>query len=746
MKYVCDEDRNYIENKYHKTSQPFDPFKRMQYHGYEYDQNTGLDDHGIRVGLEKLFEKERGKDHFVIKAKGFAFVLDNMRIDVSKNDYFPGFYTWNRPLNFMLNTWKDEVYSKYPEYNSRVKLFNKSGAVAMWADFDHVIPNWQALMELGFTGLRQRALDYKARHEKNKTLDEHKAAIFEAIDIEFLAILRIIGRLKEYALAHPCEKTGQVAQSLSNLENGAPKTFLDALMAIYIYFMMCESVDGYQTRSLGNGLDRTLYPFYENDIESGNFTKDQLCSFLAYFLMQYSAIGNYWGHPFYLGGTDFDGKTRVNELTYTILDVYDSLDIYNPKIQIKISKSTPPPLVNKALDMIRKHRGSIVFCCEEGYMKALRSYGVSEKDAYDFEISGCYESRALSDESSTAVAYVNAVKPVMLALYNGFDTVVGTQLGMKTGDVCEFKTFDDFHRAFLTQWQALILESIKISNELYDPHLALINPSIMYTATIENALKKGVDGYSVGCTYNNTCILNCGFASAVDSMMAVKYLVYDQGLVTLEQLRSALEANWQGHEKLRAKALLCPHKYANDDAQADEYAKELAKFFANTVNAQKNGRGGVCKAIMHSARQYIIQGELTGATPDGRLAKSELSKNASPSVGMDKRGVTALINAALMLDPASYRESFCVDIMLHPSAVAGEDGLSAMRALLDTYMSGGGMAIQFNVFDAGMLRDAREHPEKYKNLQVRVCGWNVLWNNLSKAEQEAYIKRAENYS
>ena len=146
---------------------------------------------------------------------------------------------------------------------------------------------------------------------------------------------------------------------------------------------------------------------------------------------------------------------------------------------------------------------------------------------------------------------------------------------------------------------------------------------------------------------------------------------------------------------------------------------------------------------MHSARQYIEQGRLTGATPDGRLAGTELSKNASPSVGMDKSGVTALINSALMLDPPSYRESFCVDVMLHPSAVSGEDGLSAMRALLYTYMKGGGMSMQFNVFDAEMLKDARQNPEKYKNLQVRVCGWNVLWNNLSAKEQDAYIQRAE---
>ena len=162
------------------------------------------------------------------------------------------------------------------------------------------------------------------------------------------------------------------------------------------------------------------------------------------------------------------------------------------------------------------------------------------------------------------------------------------------------------------------------------------------------------------------------------------------------------------------------------------------------VNNRPNARGGVYKAIMHSARMFVEEGKKTGATPDGRFAGAECSKNASPSVGMDRNGVTALIESAANLRPYTYPESFCLDIMLHPSAVSGDEGLSVMKALLSTYMQGGGMSIQFNVFNSDTLRDAQKHPENYKNLQVRVCGWNVLWNNMSTDEQNAYIRRSEN--
>lgn len=239
-------------------------------------------------------------------------------------------------------------------------------------------------------------------------------------------------------------------------------------------------------------------------------------------------------------------------------------------------------------------------------------------------------------------------------------------------------------------------------------------------------------------------MLNCGFASLVDSVMAVKKFVYDKKEITLDGLNAALENDWEGHVLLREKIRHCPYKYGNGEPETDMYAEAMARYFANKVNNRPNARGGVYKAIMHSAMMFVWQGQKTMATPDGRKSGEELSKNASPVPGMDKNGVTALINSVVKLHPTLYPESFCLDVMLHPSATEGDDGLAAMKALLDTYMEHDGMSMQINVFRADTLKDAQKNPDQYQNLQVRVCGWNVLWNNLSKAEQDAYILRAEN--
>ncbi len=195
---------------------------------------------------------------------------------------------------------------------------------------------------------------------------------------------------------------------------------------------------------------------------------------------------------------------------------------------------------------------------------------------------------------------------------------------------------------------------------------------------------------------------------------------------------------------MQTKILKSPHKYGNNDNETDIYTEAMSIYFTSKVNNRPNARGGVFKAIMHSAMEFVWQGENTSATPDGRKAGEELSKNASPTVGTDKNGVTALINSTLKTKPSLYSESHCLDVLLHPTAVSGDEGLEIMKSLLFTYMRGYGQSIQFNIFNSDMLKDAQINPQKYKNLQVRVCGWNVLWNNLSKEEQNAYIKRAEN--
>lgn len=736
-------DRTYIENKYHRTDEPFNPYLRREYNGYEYDPATGMSDAELRRGIEVLVKELSALPHPVIKARAVEFALQNTRIDVNASDYFVGIYSWNRPIfPYTVQAWQTELYETVlAKESAQMELFNSAGAVSMWIDYDHIVPDWDALMTLGFSGILARARDYRRARENSVGLNERERAYFDGIEIEFGAIIGLIDRLYQLARKQTHEKAERIAQCLLHLREGAPTDTYEALQLMYLYFMVSENVDVYQVRSLGNGLDHTLRPFWEADLARG-VAREALCEILSYFLLQFSAIGNYWGHPFYLGGTAADGSTLVDHVTYDILNTYRELKLYNPKIQIKVNESTPFEFLSIAYDMIRRSEGSIVFCCEPGMMRAVMSYGATAEEARTMDLRGCYETGVRANEIVTADAYVNPMKAVLYALRNGYDRDADEQVGICTGGLDSLLSFEDFYKAVLDQLAYLTETAMETVSSL-ERYLEDINPSSIYSATVTHSLEHAKDGYAGGVKFNNSAVLICGFGSFVDAVMAVKELVYDTHAATLEELVRALDADWQGFEDLRHAALRSVHKYGSGDAEADRYARALSHWFAMRVNNRPTARGGVYKAVMHSAMQFVWQGEKTGATPDGRHAGEEISKNASPTPGMDRGGVTALIRSALNLSPSLYLESFCLDVMLHPSSVSGEKGLLAMHALVQAYMRGDGMAIQFNVFDEATLRDAQEHPERYQSLQVRVAGWNVLWNNLSRAEQDAYIRRAK---
>ena len=740
-------DREWIENKYHFADQPFDPYQRRAYHGHPHDPATGLSDGEILAGLRELAEQTQNLPHPVAKAQAIAYVLEHTRIQVDAHDYFIGFWSWDRlPMETTLSKWKKEIFGEHlSEVNALMKDLNASGAVSIWPDFDHVVPDWDSLMTLGLRGIRERAREYRRMHEQNGTLTDRQAAFFDGIEIEYTAILAFTDRLARYAEEQTHDKAPMIARCLRHLCDGAPTDIYEAMQLIFLYFMISESVDSYQVRSLGNGLDHTLRPFYERDLQNGTYTREEIRELIGYFLLQWSAIGNYWGQPFYMGGSNADGSCRICDLSYDILDVYRELGLYNPKIQIKYNANIPLDFLNRVLDSIRRGNSSFVFCCEPGMMAAVMSYGATWEEALTMDIRGCYETGVRANEVCASNGYINPLKAVVLALHNGYDSITGKRIGVPTGDAAEFASFEDFYGAFLTQYSHLIEQVIACTNA-YEKYFEQINPSSIYSATIRASLENAFDGYAGGVKYNNSATLNCGLATAVDALMAVYELVYEQKRVTLPELRDILDRNWEGAEKLRAMALRSRRKYGNGDPLTDAYTVAVSRFFTDRVNGRPNARGGVYKAILHSAMQFVWQGKKTEATPDGRRMGDEISKNASPTVGMDRSGVTALIRSATAIPPSTYPESFCLDILLHPSATEGEDGLAAMKALLDTYMRRGGMSVQFNVLHADTLRDAQAHPEKYRNLQVRVCGWNVLWNNLSRAEQDAYILRAENVS
>ncbi len=743
MEYLYGEDKTFIEQKYHPLDGTFQPYNRFSAAGYACDAGTGLTNTEIAEKITALMEETDGMPHSLVKAKGFALVLDHMRIEVNEHDYFVCMGGYARLLQPLLSKWNREVFSEPFGDEEMRNAYIRSGTASLWLDTDHFVPNWLYIMEKGIPGILETVRTYREKQEQKMPLTPEQTAFYESIITEYEAMLRLILRLRTYALAHPGKKANQIARCMEHLAAGAPQDTFDALQLMYIYFICSEAIEQFQARSLGNGLDRTLQRFYDRDLAEGRYTREEIKTYLAYFLFQYAAMGHPNGHPFYLGGTEPDGSTRFTDLTYDILEVYESLNLYTPKIQVKINTNTPPECIERVCEIIRSGKSSFVFCCQPGMIRSLMgTYGTTYEEALDCDISGCNEMHVRANEACMISALPNAAKAITYAVFNGMDHVTGRQVGLKTGEFTSFRCFDDFYEAFRKQL-AYIVDNIIATSVCREALVGELNPSVLISGTIERSLETMQDAYSVGVKYPNSAILLCSFATAVDSLMAVKELVFDKKLVSAAELYTALEHNWEGYEDLQQTALRAQHKFGRGDAEADQYAAAVFQWFSLYTAGRKNSRGGVYKVGIPSTLEYLSQGRLTEATPDGRKMGEELSKNTQPVNGMESAGVTGYLRSVKKLQPWLFSEAFVADVMLHPSAVSGNDGLRAMRGLIETYMKNDGISIQFNIFSYEQLRDAQKHPEKYQNLQVRVTGWNTLWNQMGPAEQEAYIIRAK---
>jgi formate C-acetyltransferase len=610
----------------------------------------------------------------------------------------------------------DSIYSK--DAQEAAKLVKGS---CLRHDYDHAVPDWDRILKLGFPGM-------KAAMDASSATNDFARAMSIVAD----AMLRNVMRLAEVARRSPNASHPRIKAEIAALERlcvGPPRTAYEVMLFQLLFFIYGEHIDHLQVRSLGNW-DRLLLPYYEADIASGRTTREAFKKQVRHFWWQWGSIDNWWGQPVYIGGTKADGSTEYNEVSRIVLEVTDELALPTPKLQLKIAVNTPDDILRKALDMARRHR-SLVFCGEEPMAKAMASMGFSAEEARTLDIWGCYEFQPRAAANTTLPCVINMPRIVSDLLAEAKDGRFAAE------------TFEDFEAAFHEMLRTRVAVSLDVVKDL-EAHMDDYIPALVHSLSIGGCVRDGKNAIGNGMKYNLTVILQTGAGTAVDALAAVKEIVYEKREMTLAELGAVMAANWAGHDELRLRMRASRRKWGNNDPLANKLTHDLYHVFGNAVNGRPNSRDGTFFAAGHSIDYFVILGRGTGATPDGRKAGEEFSKNISPAPGADREGPTALIESIGAIDYHDIPCDIILDTTIHPTVVQGEKGLQAMRALVERYFAVGGCAIHFNVFSAEELRDAQAHPERYENLQVRVCGWNVRWNDMSKAEQDAYIRRAEN--
>ena len=689
---------------------------------------TGLEREAFAEALEALVAERKGVEPWTfVKARVFALGCDRAAIGVSAHDWYPAFASWHyhRQHPFGPTLWRrsEEVDNAFaPELRKTIGTATKSGQFTVWKDFCHCSPDWDRILALGFRGMKAELL------RNWKETDYYKSKLI-AIDAVFRFFDRLIAETEAEIRVAPGPRLTKELASLKRLRDGKPETAYDVLQFIYLFWVLNENFDKYQTRTLGN-LDRLLTPYYRADLAAGRTTEAEFRDQLVHFWWQWGSINNYWGQPVYLGGTKADGATEYNEVSKLILDVHDELALPTPKMHLKIARNTPEWVWRKSLDMMRRQR-SLSYCGEEPIARVMKSCGYTDEEARTCIIWGCYEWGVRESANGNGAGHQNLLKNVELILADAKDGRFAAE------------TFGDFKREFYRRLGEALERQVDLVTQS-DRHLVDVNPSNLFALSVAYSVEKGLEPLAGGTARGNgTGILLIGLGTTVDALLAVKEVVYERKEMTLAELGRLMADDWKGREDLRLRMMRSKRKWGNNDAEANALGAELVRFCSTRFNGRPNVRGGRFQLSGHSARMHIVFGQSTGATPDGRKAGEEMSKNISPTMGVDTEGATALLNTVKALDARDLPGDFPLDVALLPHTVADEKGLKAMRALIETYFENGGMVIQFNIQDAETLRDAQAHPEKYENLQVRVCGWNVRWNDIPKIEQDKFILRQE---
>jgi len=692
-----------------------------------------------------------------------------------------------------------------PEAKERERLIKKARPLMKWfhdhgygnagATSGHLIPWYEHALTVGFKGIYA---EIKAAYQ---ALDPQEQASERGDQLRAMLICATLPRelagkyaqlctslaAKEPNQARAMELTHMTA-NLARVPWEPAATFWEAVQSLWLTHMLIMSDENYPGPGVSFGrIDQYLLPYWQRSIADGmerEFGKEILKCFWVHANTAYDAMirtgGNQgitagFGQLLTLSGLGPDGKDLTNELTYVFLEVIDEMTpILEPKPNVRLHRGSPPELLDRVVDMIETSQGApFLLNFDErsmaGMMREAERGGIPDlirpENVHDYAPVGCLENTMVgNDRSGTVDNNLNLLKAVELALTGGkdllefVDPLTGKrskirQDGPATGDATRFTTWEQFWQAYSAQTRYIIAKCVEVQNAS-ETIRARFHPTPYLSCLVKGCVDKGRDVTRAGAEINFTTLEAVTFATTVDSLLAVKYLVFDTMACSMAELIQALKNNWQGHDILQAKAKFKAPKYGRDDEAADALAKQVMDLWCDeawkhrTAVTNRQFRPG-----MLSWNYWVGDGYVMAASPDGRPKGQFLSNAICPSNGADIKGPTSNANSvgkvlggkAKKGDWGEYLS--CLPngashtITFNPGILKDPEHKAKFKAFLKGYIANGGSALQINMLDAQMLRDAQDHPQDYRHLLVRVTGYNAYFTSIGKELQDEVIAR-----
>ena len=592
---------------------------------------------------------------------------------------------------------------------------------------------------------------------------QDKREALHSMRISCDALMRFAERHAELAETRAREKSdpaerevlGRIAATCRHVPANAPRDFHEALQ----YYWFCHlgvitELNGWDAFNPGH-LDQHLLPFYEQGLEEASLTRESAKELLEAFFIKFNnhtappkvgvtaaESGTYTDFAnINIGGLLADGSDGSNEVSHILLEIVDEMHLLQPSTNVQVAGATPDDVLEHALRVIRKGYGfPSLFNADAAVAEQLRQ-GKTIEDARAGGCSGCVEVGAFGKEAYILTGYFNLVKVLELTLHDGLDPRTGRQLGPRTGAAEDLATFEDVFGAFERQLRHFVDVKIR-GNQVIARMYAREMPAPFLSVLIDDCVANGRDYNAGGARYNNRFIQAVGIGTITDSLAAIRQVVYQDEMLTLAELLSAMQADYEDHEALRQRLLHRVPKYGNDDDLADDIMRCVFDATFDSIDGRPTAIGGAHRLEMLPTTSHVYFGSVTGATADGRRAGLPLSEGISPVQGADRKGPTAVFRSAAKMDHIKTGGTL-LNMKFTPSLIAGDEGIERMRHLVRGYFEMKGHHVQFNVVDADTLREAQADPDSHRDLIVRVAGYSDYFCDLSEALQEEIIERTE---
>jgi len=551
----------------------------------------------------------------------------------------------------------------------------------------------------------------------------------------------------------------QIQEICTRVPAQKPRTFQEALQYYwFVHLGVTLELNPWDAFCPGH-LDLHLEPFYVQDLKTGILTEEQARELLACLWIKFDnqpappkvgvtaqESGTYTDFvQINIGGIREDGSSAANAISYLMLDTIQAMKQVQPNPSVHVSLNTPDEFLIRTAEVIRLGMGKPDLFNSEIVVEEMLRVGKSLRDARLGGTSGCVETGAFGKEAYILTGYFNIPKILEITLNNGDlgtgglgDGEIG---GKTTGDPRDFESFEDLFEAFKEQLKYYL--DIKIEGNLVIEKLfAEEMPAPFLSLLTDDCIKTGLDYHQGGARYNTSYIQGVGLGTITDALSAIKTHVFEEKNLSMTQLLELLQSDFKGAERERRLLLNRTPRYGNDDDRADRIMLEVFQTFQSLVDGCPNTRGGAHRVNMLPTTCHIYFGSKVGATADGRRAGKPLSEGISPVQGADRIGPTAVLNSTAKMDH-TLTGGTLLNQKLNPTLIEDREGLKKMTDLVRTYFKKGGHHIQFNVIDRATLEAARENPEAYRDLIVRVAGYSDYFCDLSDTLQLEIISRTE---